>query len=223
MLVSYGCKLHMLPTSYYLAAQHEPYKEPLYLIKNAGECSGKNSGQWTISRKWQDRKSNRTRYRGKTASGTRVSLATSCWVKCRFVCCALCSLSTEFSGSSRWRLDFHCQVQTFAIFLEALLKLLWIIFTENKMKRKWKYSDFSVKIKTYCNFSYPCLSVHRCGDEWEDTKYPSTVLCFRSDRFWRASSSPWKLWDTSLLWRAEVSCCRCALCQAESSVGKQSE
>ena len=140
---------------------------------------------------------------------------------CHFVYCTLCSLSTEFSGNSRWCLYFCCQIQVFAILLEALLKLLWIIFTKNKVKWKRKYSDFSRK--KYCNFYYPYLSVHRCGGEWEDTKYPNTVLCFRSDRFWRASSSPWKLWDTLQLWQAEVSCCHYAFCQAESSVGNQSE
>ena len=43
--------------------------------------------------------------------------------KYRFLYCAFCSLGTEFSGNSKQGLYFHCKVQVFAVFLEALLKL----------------------------------------------------------------------------------------------------
>ena len=43
--------------------------------------------------------------------------------KCWFLYCAFCSLGTEFSGNSKQGLYFHCKVQAFAVFLEALLKL----------------------------------------------------------------------------------------------------
>ena len=42
---------------------------------------------------------------------------------CQFLCCALCSLSTEFLGNSKRGLYFHCKVRACTIFLEAMFKL----------------------------------------------------------------------------------------------------
>ena len=64
----YGSKLHILPIHYHLlAAQQEPYKKAL--LKKCFKFSGKNLEEWTISRKWQDRKSKRTRQKIKMETG----------------------------------------------------------------------------------------------------------------------------------------------------------
>ena len=65
-------------------------------------------------------------------SGTCVSLTSS---RCQFwfLYCVLCSRDTEFLSKSERGLYFHCNVQAFAIFLEANTE---IIFTENIMTQK---------------------------------------------------------------------------------------
>ena len=60
--VPYGSKLHIPPINYHLlAAQQEPYKKSLTLNKKYLSFLEKKSGEWTIRKKLQDRKSKRTR------------------------------------------------------------------------------------------------------------------------------------------------------------------
>ena len=70
---------------------------------------------------------------------TRVSLMTS-RCHCQFLYCGLRSLSTEFSGNSKQGLYFHCKVQVFTIFLEAMLKLFsdYFCWEQNEMEKNWR-------------------------------------------------------------------------------------
>ena len=67
-------------------------------------------------------------------SGIRVSRAISscCSV---FLYCVLCCLGTELENS-KWGLHFCCQVHVFAIFLEAMLKLILDYLTRTKWNGK---------------------------------------------------------------------------------------
>ena len=61
------------------------------------------------------------------SGGACIRLAAIVW--CLY--CALCSLSTEFLGNSKWGLYFCHKVWAFTIFLEAMLKLF-------SLRTKWK-------------------------------------------------------------------------------------
>lgn len=68
--------------------------------------------------------------------------AFSVWdiAKYRFLCCAFCSLGTEFSGNSKQRLVFPLQSTRVCRFSGSLVE---IIFRSFSLRRRWKYFQFS--------------------------------------------------------------------------------
>ena len=74
------------------------------------------------------------------SSGFLVAPVQVSWLLTDSVGFCICSISTEFLGNSKQGLYFCCKVQeAFAIFLEALLKLVSDQFQNNKMK--WKRNE----------------------------------------------------------------------------------
>ena len=68
--VSYGSKLHIQPTSYFLLVPQQDraiqQKTPYFSQKNnVAEFIGNKLGEWTVSRKMTSRKSKRTRQKKK--------------------------------------------------------------------------------------------------------------------------------------------------------------
>ena len=90
---------------------------------------------------------------------------------CQFLYCTLCSLSTEFSGSSKQGLYFPCKVQAFNLLLEPCWNYFHIIFL---LQIKWNRKEMKilslffwggggeVKFKTFLKmYFYLYLSVNR--------------------------------------------------------------